>query len=41
MLIVYVGDITFTTDFDEETRWLILVLAKEFEIKDLGEMKYS
>ncbi|KAL5854358.1 hypothetical protein ACOSQ3_004176 [Xanthoceras sorbifolium] len=40
MLIVYVDDIVLTRDFMEEMTTLKGLLAKEFEIKDLGTLKY-
>ena len=40
ILIVYVDDIILTGDYDEEIQRLKKVLAKEFEIKDLGSLKY-
>ena len=40
ILIVYVDDIVLTGDFDEEIPRIKGVLAKEFEIKDLGDLKY-
>ena len=41
-MIVYVDDIIFTgNDFDfDEIRRLKRMLAKEFEIKDLGKLRY-
>ena len=38
--IVYVDDIIVTRDFTEEIDSLKRVLAKEFEIKDLGNLKF-
>ncbi|KAL3512095.1 hypothetical protein ACH5RR_024812 [Cinchona calisaya] len=40
MLIVHVGDIILTGDHQEEIGRLKSFLAKEFEIKDLGNLKY-
>ncbi|KAJ4703138.1 Retrovirus-related Pol polyprotein from transposon TNT 1-94 [Melia azedarach] len=40
ILIVYVDDIILTGDHEEETLKLKEFLAKEFEIKDLGSLKY-
>ena len=40
VLIVYVDDIVLTGDFEEEIPRVKGVLAKEFEIKDLGDLKY-
>ncbi|KAK0577899.1 hypothetical protein LWI29_001989 [Acer saccharum] len=40
ILIVYVDDIIVTGDYTEEMGYLKEVLAKEFEIKDLGSLKY-
>ena len=40
MLIVYVDDIILTEDYWEEMERLKEVLAREFEIKDLGNLKY-
>ena len=40
ILILYVDDIILTGDHDEEILQLKHFLAKEFEIKDLGNLKY-
>ncbi|MCR2847942.1 hypothetical protein KN825_15305, partial [Weizmannia coagulans] len=40
ILIVYVDDIILTGDHQEELQRLKLFLAKEFEVKDLGNLKY-
>ena len=40
MLIVYVDDIVLTGNHQEEMRRLKQLLAKEFEIKDLGHLRY-
>jgi hypothetical protein len=40
ILIVYVDDIILTGDYEEELVRLKKLLAKEFEIKDLGYLKY-
>ena len=40
MLIVYVDDIIITGDDIEEMQALKLFFAREFEIKDLGNLKY-
>ena len=40
ILIVYVDDIMMTGDDSEELERLKKLLANEFEIKDLGELKY-
>ncbi|KAL5743969.1 hypothetical protein ACOSP7_026835 [Xanthoceras sorbifolium] len=40
VLIVYVDDIVLTGDYEEEIPRIEIVLAKEFEIKDLGNLKY-
>lgn len=40
MLIVYVDDIVLTGNHDEEIKRLKLLLSKEFEIKDLGPLRY-
>ena len=40
ILIVYVDDIIMTGDHEEELYQLKKFLAKEFEIKDLGNLKY-
>ena len=39
VLLVYVGDILLTRDDTTEGERMKKVLAKEFEIKDLGPMK--
>ncbi|KAF5471658.1 hypothetical protein F2P56_008432 [Juglans regia] len=40
ILIVYVNDIILTSDDNNELERLKKILAKEFEIKDLGNLKY-
>ena len=40
ILIVYVDDIILTRDYEEKLVRLKKLLAKEFEIKDLGYLKY-
>ena len=40
IIIVYVGDIILTKDHEEEIGKLKSVFAHEFEIKDLGNLKY-
>ena len=40
LFVVYVDDIVITSDDHEETEQLKKLLAKEFEIKDLGKLKY-
>ena len=40
VLIVYVDDIILTGDYHEESKRLKKMLAHEFEVKDLGELKY-
>ncbi|MCR2848130.1 hypothetical protein KN825_16500, partial [Weizmannia coagulans] len=40
ILIVYVDDIILTRDHQEELQRLKQFLAKEFEVKDLGNLKY-
>lgn len=40
VLIVYVDDIILTGDFEEELQVLKQRLAQEFDIKDLGSLKY-
>ena len=40
ILIVYVDDIILTDDFDEELQILKQHLARKFEIKELGNLKY-
>ena len=40
ILIVYVDDIILTGDYEDELIKLKTLLAKEFETKDLGSLKY-
>lgn len=40
-LIVYVDDIILTGDYPREIVDLKMYLSKGFEMKDLGELKYS
>lgn len=40
ILIVYVYDIIITGDFEEELQCLRKYLAQEFEIKELGNLRY-
>lgn len=40
IMIVYVDDIIITGDYLEEIKELKLILGREFEIKDLGQLKY-
>ena len=40
ILIVYVDDILLTGNHEGEMRRLKMLLSKEFEIKDLGHLKY-
>jgi hypothetical protein len=40
ILIVYVDDIVITGDDEEEIKMLKLHLAREFEVKDLGHLRY-
>ena len=40
ILIVYVDDIILTGNYEEEMCNLKKLLAKEFEVKDLGSLKY-
>ncbi|RVX22937.1 hypothetical protein CK203_008434 [Vitis vinifera] len=40
IIIVYVDDIILARDYEEELCKLKNFLAKEFEIKDLGNLKY-
>ena len=40
ILIVYVDDIILTSDHVEELKSLKIVLVREYEIKDLGNLKY-
>ena len=40
LFIVYVDDIVITGDDQEEVEWLKRLLAKEFEVKDLGNLRY-
>lgn len=37
---MYVDDIVLTGNHEEETDWIKLLLSKEFEMKDLGQLKY-
>ncbi|KAL7611051.1 hypothetical protein Lser_V15G12648 [Lactuca serriola] len=39
-MIVYVDDIIITRDYSEEIKELKFILGREFEIKDLGQLKY-
>lgn len=40
ILIVYVDDIILTSDYEEELVEMKKHLAKEFEIKDLDQLRY-
>ena len=40
IMIVYVDDIILTGDYFEEIKYLKEILGREFEIKDLGQLKY-
>jgi len=40
LFIVYVDDIVITGDDHEEMEHLKKLLTKEFEVKDLGKLKY-
>ena len=40
ILIVYVDDIIITGDDTKEIEYLKMRLAKEFEVKDLGQLRY-
>lgn len=40
ILIIYVDDITLTGDYKEEINNLKRFPAKEFEFKDIGNLKY-
>ena len=40
LFIVYVDDIVIIGDDQEETEWLKRLLAEEFEVKDLGNLRY-
>lgn len=40
MFIVYVDDIVITGDVHEKIEHLKRLLAREFEVKDLGQLKY-
>lgn len=40
LFIVYVDDIVIMGDDDEQVNQLKKLLAKEFEVKDLGQLKY-
>ena len=40
LFIVYVDDIVITEDDQEDTEWVRRLLPKEFEVKDLGNLRY-
>ena len=40
LLIIYVDDIVITGDDQEEVEWPKMLLVEEFEVKDLGKLRY-